>query len=84
MRAKGKMVVRDAAMLARYMQAADCTQARLARQAHCTRQFVHMLVKGQVASCSPEIARGIENCLALLPGTLFVPSELSDGGDRVA
>jgi len=56
------------------MQVQDCSQSRLARQAQCSRQFVHMLLTGQRRSCNDDIAARIEDCLGVLPGTLFVPS----------
>jgi plasmid maintenance system antidote protein VapI len=56
------------------MQVQDCSQSRLARQAQCSRQFVHMLLTGQRRSCNDDIAARIEDCLGVLPGTLFAPS----------
>ncbi len=68
------MRLRDPQRLQGYMQVQDCSQSRLARQAQCSRQFVHMLLTGQRRSCNDDIAARIEDCLGVLPGTLFVPS----------
>jgi hypothetical protein len=78
------MRLRDPQRLQGYMQVQDCSQSRLARHAKCSRQFVHMLTTGQRRSCSEDIAARIEDCLGVLPGTLFAPSvsttmEHSDG-----
>ena len=68
------MRLRDPQRLQGYMQVQDCSQSRLARQAQCSRQFVHMLLTGQRRSCNDDIAARIEDCLGVLPGTLFAPS----------
>jgi hypothetical protein len=68
------MRLRDPQRLQGYMRVQDCSQSRLARQAQCSRQFVHMLLTGQRRSCNDDIAARIEDCLGVLPGTLFAPS----------
>lgn len=78
------MRVRSAELLVRYLTAADISQARLARYAMVSRQFVNQLVKGQVTGCTAPVARRIETRLGVLPGTLFVPSESPSDGEKVA
>lgn len=83
------MRLRDPQRLSALMTAMDCSQSRLARQANCSRQFVHMLTTGQRRSCSDDIAGRIEDTLGVLPGTLFAPSEspttrLDDDAEAVA
>lgn len=68
------MRLRDPQQLAGFMQVQDRSQSQLARQANCSRQFVHMLLTGQRRSCNDDIAARIEDCLGVLPGTLFAPS----------
>lgn len=73
--AKGRwMKLRSTKLLVDYMEAGDFSQARLARYAGCSRQFISMLVKGERPTCTPHIARRVEEALRVLPGTLFVPS----------
>lgn len=67
------MRLRDPERLKGLMAVHDCNQSRLARQAGCSRQFVHFLTTGQRRSCSEDIATRIEDCLSVLPGTLFAP-----------
>lgn len=62
-------------LLAQYMEVNDFSQARLGRYAGTSRQFIHMLVTGQKRTCTPEVARRIEEALRVLPGTLFVANE---------
>lgn len=72
-RPKGNwMRLRDADLLRRYMETQDFTQARLARYAECSRQFIHMLLNGDRRTCKPAVGRRIEEALRVLPGTLFV------------
>jgi hypothetical protein len=78
------MRLRSPETLARHMAEADCSQARLARGAKCSRQFVHQLVKGHAGGCSVETARSIEGLLGVAPGTLFVPGESPADGSTVA
>lgn len=65
------MRLRNAELLVGYMDAGDFTQARLARFAGCSRQFIHMLVTGERSTCTPEVAKRIEEAMRVLPGTLF-------------
>lgn len=69
---KGRwMRLRNPQLLADYMKANDFTQARLARYAGCSRQFIHLLLKGERTTCTVEIGRRIEEAVRVLPGTLF-------------
>lgn len=70
------MQVRDPDLLVRYMENADFSQARLARYAGCSRQFINMLVSGERATCTRQIGELIEEALRVLPGTLFVARKL--------
>jgi len=65
------MRLRNPKLLADYMAANDFTQARLARFAGCSRQFIHLLLKGERTTCTVEIGRRIEEAVRVLPGTLF-------------
>lgn len=67
------MRLRDEQQLAGFMKANRMSQAGLARMAGVSRQFVHMLVRGDKRSCRAEVAGRIEEALHVLPGTLFVP-----------
>lgn len=79
-RSRGRwMRLRSAKLLADYMAANDFTQARLARYAGCSRQFIHLLLKGERSTCTVEIGRRIEEAVRVLPGTLFEPSESPHG-----
>lgn len=74
-RSKGRwMRLRNPQLLASYMEANDFTQARLARYANCSRQFIHLLLKGERRTCTVEVARRIEEAVRVLPNTLFDPS----------
>lgn len=84
-RSKGRwMRLRNPQLLANYMAANDFTQARLARYAGCSRQFIHLLLKGERRTCTIEVARLIEEAVRVLPGTLFDPSVSPDAGQSVA
>lgn len=75
-KAKGRwMKLRDHKLLVRYMEARDMSQARLGRYAECSRQFIHMLASGEKNTCTPAVARRIEEALDVLEGTLFEPKE---------
>lgn len=67
------MRVRDTDLLVKYMENADFSQARLARYVGCSRQFIHLLAKGERATCTKQVGELIEEALRVLPGTLFVP-----------
>lgn len=69
------MRVRDAALLIAHMDHSDMSQARLARHAGRSRQFIHQLVTGEKNTCSREVALRIEEALHVLPTTLFLPQE---------
>lgn len=69
------MRLRSPKLLADYMAAGDFSQARLARYAGCSRQFIHLLVTGQRTTCTVEVARRVEEAMRVLPGTLFEASQ---------
>ena len=64
------MRLRDPQLLQEHMRGADYTQARLARAAGTSRQFVHMLIRGD-RTCTPLVGARIEAALGVQPGTLF-------------
>lgn len=65
------MRLRNPRLLADYMAANDFTQARLARYAGCSRQFIHLLLKGERTTCTQHVGELIEEAVRVLPGTLF-------------
>jgi hypothetical protein len=65
------MRLRNPQLLADYMDASDFSQARLARYAGCSRQFIHLLLKGDRTTCTIDVGRRIEEAVRVLPGTLF-------------
>lgn len=65
------MRLRNPRLLADYMAANDFTQARLARYAGCSRQFIHLLLKGERTTCTQGVGERIEEAVRVLPGTLF-------------
>lgn len=69
------MKLRDRGLLAQYMEAGDFSQARLARYAGVSRQFIHQLVSGDRNTCTPAVGARIEEALRVLPRTLFVDSD---------
>ncbi|MEO5663509.1 MAG: helix-turn-helix transcriptional regulator [Nocardioides sp.] len=77
------MRLRRPELLADYMKANDFTQARLARYAGCSRQFIHLLLKGERSTCTVEVGRRIEEAVRVLPGTLFEPSMSPDARQSV-
>lgn len=66
------MRLRDAELLAKWMEEKDFSQARLARYADCKRQFIWQLLHGQRRTCTRPIARRIEEALGVVEGTLFL------------
>ena len=76
------MRLRDPKLLRSLMAAQDCSQSNLARQANCSRQFIHMLLNGTRRSCTDDVAALIEGSLSLLPGTLFMP-EMSPASGQI-
>lgn len=68
------MQLRDPNLLADYMRAQKFSQARLARYAECSRQFIWALLNGDRNTCTKEVGTRIEEALSVLPGTLFVDS----------
>lgn len=68
-----RMRLRDPHLLADYLRLRDLSQARLARAAGCSRQFIWQLLHDPAKrTCTTEVAARIEEALAVLPGTLFV------------
>ena len=77
------MKLRDPQLLADYMALRDFTQARLARRAGCSRQFVWQLLNDPLKrTCTAEVAGRIEEALSVLPGTIFQPSPGVQDGRR--
>lgn len=78
-RSKGRwMKMRDAQLLEDYMKLRDFSQARLARYAGCSRQFIWQLLNDPTKrTCTKEVGTRIEEAMAVLPNTLFVSSESS-------
>lgn len=72
------MKLRDKQLLRDYLERKDMTQARLARYAEVSRQFISQLLSEDdwgKSTCTPAVAKRIEEALDLLPGTLFDPKE---------
>lgn len=83
-RAKGDWAkLRDSNLLVNWMSEKDMTQARLARYAECSRQFIHQMVRGEKDTCTPFIAERIEEGLGVVPGTLFERMK-SDGAGQAS
>lgn len=62
-------------LLASYMDNRNFSQARLARYANCSRQFIWQLLNDPMKrTCKRETGQRIEEALGLLPGTLFLDS----------
>lgn len=78
------MQLRDPDLLKRYMENADFSQARLARYAGTSRQFISYLVNGERRTCTKQVGELIEEALRVLPGTLFVPRKSPSRGLHVA
>lgn len=73
--AKGRwMKLRDRGLLLQYMEAGDFSQARLARYAGVSRQFINQLIHGDRLTCTPAVGTRIEEALRVLPHTLFLES----------
>lgn len=71
-------------LMAEYMKLRDFSQARLGRYAGCSRQFIWKLLNDpETNTCTPEVGRRIEEALAVLPGTLFMPSMSPEKGRSV-
>lgn len=77
------MKLRDADLLVAHMKHRDFSQARLARAAGCSRQFIHLLVTAQKRSCTEKIARRIEQALDVPETTLFLRMESPVRGPAV-
>lgn len=69
------MKIRDAALLARYIERTGSTQAQVARFSGVSRQFIAQLVYGTRDGCSPTTARKIEAALDLPRGALFADDD---------
>lgn len=74
-KAKGRwMKLRDKQLLRNYLEHRDMSQARLARYAEVSRQFISQLLSEEdwgKNTCTPQVAQRIEEALGLIPGTLF-------------
>lgn len=77
------MRIRDRELLIRQMHYRDMSGARLARSSECSRQFISFLCTGKKTTCTPKLARLIEEALDVAPGTLFVESKSCDSGLQV-
>lgn len=66
------MKLRDPDLLVAHMKHRDFSQARLARAAGCSRQFIHLLATGRKKSCSERVADRIEQALDVPETTLFL------------
>jgi len=72
------MKLRDKQLLKNYLEHRDMTQARLARYAEVSRQFISQLLSEDdwgKNTCTPAVAHRIEEALDLIPGTLFEQKE---------
>lgn len=69
------MRVKDRDLLTRYMKERDMSGARLGRFAGVSRQFIYKLMDGDKTSCTPTVAKRIEEALQVLEGTLFERNE---------
>ena len=69
------MKLKDRDLLVAHMKHRDFTQARLARSAGCSRQFIHLLVTGTRTSCTERVGVRIEQALDVPSGTLFLRQE---------
>lgn len=78
------MKLKDAGVLVAFMVAGDFSQARLARYAGVSRQFVHMLVTGEKRTCTPRVGSLIEEAFKVPPGTLFVSNDSPTARPAVA
>lgn len=76
------MKLKEPQLLAAYMKAEGFSQARLARYAECSRQFIWALLNGDRSTCTKEVGERIEEALGVLPGTLFL-SSVSSGERQV-
>ncbi|OYO16606.1 transcriptional regulator [Enemella dayhoffiae] len=73
------MRLNDPNLLRRYMDDRDFSQARLARYAGCSRQFIWQLLNDPTRrTCTQEVGRRIEEALNVLEGTLFTPNKSPD------
>ena len=74
--ARGRwMKLKDPNLLRQYMEASDFSQARLARYAGVSRQFINQLLNGDRTTCTPAVGERIEEAVRVLPSTLFVESK---------
>lgn len=72
------MRLRNRELLIKYMEASGVTGAGLARSAQCSRQFIYSLRNGDRTTCTPKLAKLVEEALRVVPGTLFVDSKSHD------
>lgn len=79
--ARGRwMKLLDPNILSAHMEHRDMNQARLARYAGCSRQFVNQLLNGTKSSCTPKLAEAIEEVLNVPHGALFVGKDSMSNG----
>lgn len=71
------MTLTSVQVLLAFMDQRDFNQARLARYAGCSRQFIWQLVKGEKKSMKPRTAMNIAEALDVPLEVLFVPSTAS-------
>ncbi|WP_229586366.1 helix-turn-helix transcriptional regulator [Kocuria sp. CCUG 69068] len=83
--AKGRwMQLIDPKILQAHMTHRKITQARLASYVGCSRQFIHSLLiedkydKAARRSCTPDLARRIEEVLNVPSGAIFVPKKSTE------
>jgi transcriptional regulator with XRE-family HTH domain len=75
------MTLTSVDILRAFMKERDFNQARLARYAGCSRQFIWQLLQGEKKSMTPKIAMNIAEALGVPLQVLFVPS-VASGDDR--
>lgn len=71
------MRLKSVNLLLAFMTEQDFSQARLARYAGCSRQFIGQLIKGQKNSMTPRVAMNIAEAFGVPVDVLFVPSVAS-------
>lgn len=77
------MTLISAETLQALMRQKDFTNARLARYAGCSRQFIWQLLRGEKKSMTPKVAENIAEALDVPLGVLFLPSVASTPDQNV-
>jgi len=75
------MTLKSVQVLRAFMDQKDMNQARLARYAGCSRQFIWQILNEERKSMTPKIAVNIAEALDVPLEVLFVPS-VASGDDR--